>query len=831
MKYLHSWIQEYIEDEIPKGEEFVKGISTNAFEVEEYFEIENKIDGGRDFVYDLNVLPNRAHDALSHYFIAKEVAAIFDLKMKTLTSANPSEGREENPLLGRGQGEVRISDPKSCTRFMGAKVSGVVVKESPEFIKYRLESIGQKSINNIVDITNYVQYSYNKPMHAYDANLVSEFLEARYAKKGEKMTTLDEKELELNENTLVIADSKNVLALAGIKGGKYSGITENTESIIVESANFNPVLIRKTSGKYNLKTDASKRFENGIADQLVEIGMNETLKLLKEYAGGENFKLEWVNDNWPKEKINSWKYKVSVSLDEINKVLGTKLSDNEVKSIFDRFGFDYKYISVKESIENLMKEVIGKPYKNPSVMREDAPDYFSCSSLISYLYEGVFMPSISIDKYLFTRGLAKEIKDENDLKFGDLIFTTGEGKVYYEGVEYKKGEKVETGVDHVGIYIENGKVLHSSRYLQNGTEVQTLEEFVERKGSENGNRKIIGYGRVLENLEEERFVVTIPEERLDLRIKEDIIEEVGRVYGLNNIKSVLPTLNKQAGKNIGLPHKRLYYENKIKNILFKNGFSEVMTYSLRNKGDIEILKSVAQDKNFLRNNLALGISEAVQKNIFNMPLLNIGEVRIFEFGNCFSLEKEGNESEWRSLAIAIDDGKKNKNYTELKNKILDEIKSVLSPALSKGKVEMQINFTESKNDKQKENVLEINFDEMIKDLAVGEYVALSSEVEDKDVRYSSFSLMPFIVRDIACWTSPDTSEEDIENIIRENISPLCISINLFDKFEKEIDGIKKRSFAFRLIYQDKERTLTDEEVNLEADKVYSALRKNGFEIR
>jgi phenylalanyl-tRNA synthetase beta chain len=414
MKFLHSWIQEYIEDEIPKGEEFVKGISTNAFEVEEYFEIENKIDGGRDFVYDLNVLPNRAHDALSHYYIAKEVAAIFDLKLreKDFNIDNFDIKKADNNF-------IRISDPKSCTRFMGAKVSGVVVKESPEFIKYRLESIGQKSINNIVDITNYVQYSYNKPMHAYDADLVSEFLEARYAKEGEVMTTLDNKDLVLNENTLVIADSKNVLALAGIKGGKYSGITENTNSIIVESANFNPVLIRKTSGKYNLKTDASKRFQNGIADQLVEIGMTETLKLLKEYAGGESFKVEWEEDNWPKEKINSWKYKVSVSLAEINKVLGIKLSDKEVKNIFDRFGFDYKYISAKENIENLMKEVIGKPYKNPSIMREDAPNYFSCSSLVSYLYEGVYMPSISIDKYLYT-------KDENinrdDLIFGDFIF-------------------------------------------------------------------------------------------------------------------------------------------------------------------------------------------------------------------------------------------------------------------------------------------------------------------------------------------------------------------------------------------------------------------------
>ena len=821
MKYLHSWLQEYIEDKIPKGEDFINGISTNAFEVEEYFEIENNLakneEEKKDFIYDLNVLPNRAHDALSHYYMAKEVAAVFNLKMKYVPLA-PEVGIEFTPPSGVGG--IKISDPKSCSRFMGAKVIGVVVKESPEFIKYRLESIGQKSINNIVDITNYVQFSYNKPMHAYDADLVSEFLEARYAKEGEKMTTLDEKELELNENTLVIADAKNVLALAGIKGGKYSGITENTESIIVESANFNPILIRKTSGKYNLKTDASKRFENGIADQLVEIGMNETLKLLREYAGGENFKLEWAEDNWPKEKINSWKYKVSVSLDEINKVLGTKLSDKEVKNIFDRFGFDCKYISAKENIENLMTGVIGKPYKNPSTMRNDAPEAFSCSSLISYLYEGIYMPSISIDKYLFTRDLAKDIVSKEDLKFGDLVFiNTGKVKstgIYFEGKEYKKGEKVGKGIDHLGMYLGDNKIIHSSSELTNGTDIESLEEFL-KKG------EFVGYGRVLENLEEERFVVTIPEERLDLRIKEDIIEEVGRVYGLNNIKSVLPILNKQAGKNIGLPHKRLYYENKIKNILFKNGFSEVMTYSLRNKGDIEILKSVAQDKNFLRNNLALGISEAVQKNIFNMPLLNIGEVRIFEFGNCFSLDKEGNELEWRSLAIAIDDGKKNKNYTELKNKILDEIKNELNIS--------DIKFVEHKNDKQKENVLEINFDEMIKDLEVGEYIALSSEVVDKEVKYRSFSLMPFIVRDIACWTSPDNSEEDIENIIRENISPLCISINLFDKFEKETDGIKKRSFAFRLIYQDKDRTLTDEEVNLEADRVYGALRSAGFEIR
>jgi phenylalanyl-tRNA synthetase beta subunit len=808
MKYLHSWIQEYIEDEIPKGEGFVKVVSTNAFEVEEYFEIENKLDGSKDFIYDLNVLPNRAHDALSHYYMAKEVATLFNFKMKEkIFENNFSINKTDNDF-------IKIADPKACTRFMGCKVNNIAVKDSPEFIKYRLEAVGQKSINNIVDITNYIQFSYNKPMHAYDADLISEYLEARFANPGETMKTLDDKELSLNENALVISDAKNVLSLAGIKGGKYSGISTATKNIIIESANFNPVLIRKTSQKYNLKTDASKRFENGLADELVETGMTETLKLIKEYASDDNTKIEIgeIVDNFPKEKLSSWKYKVSVSLNDINKLLGVNLLKEEVNNIFNRFGFSYKHISIKENIENLMKECIGKEYKNPSSMREDAPNAFSCSSLISYLYEGVYMPSVSIDKYLYTRELGKEIKSENDLRFGDLIFiNTEKGKVYYESVEYKKGKKVEVGVDHVGIYLGNKKVLHSSRYLEDGTDVESLEEFL-------GKGKLVGHGRVFENLEEERFVVTIPEERLDIRIKEDLIEEVARVYGLNNIKSELPNLNRK-----GRISKRVYFINIIKNILFKNGFSEVMTYSLRDNGDIEILKSVAQDKNYLRNSLLDGVGESIQKNIFNMPLLNINEIKIFEFGNCFSVNGEGLEKEWTSLAVGIDDGKKNKNYTEIKNKILEDIKDAL-------KVK-EIEIIESKNLAQKENRFEINFDELIKDLEEGEEFIDLGEVENEEAKYKSFSLTPFIVRDVAFWTDIEASEEALIKIIKENISDLCISVTIFDKFEKEIDGVLKKSFGFRLIYQDKERTLTDEEVNQEVNKVYEALKEKGFEIR
>lgn len=810
MKFLHSWLQEYIEDEIPKGEEFVKVISQNSFEVESSYAIASADKGSEeDFIYDLNILPNRAHDALSHYFMAKEIATIFNLKLKN-TISDLQEFKKSLNIIQTDEDFIKIADPKACSRFMGVRVNGVEVKESPDFIKYRLEAIGQKSINNIVDITNYVQFSYNKPMHAYDSELVSIYLEARFIRGEEKMTTLDNKELNLDENTLVIADQAKVLGLAGIKGGRDSGISENTKKVIIESANFNPVLIRKTSGKYNLKTDASKRFENGLADYLTEIGMLATLKLLKEY-GGDNVEIDKVIDNFPNQKVAKWKYKVSVSLGEINNLLGTNLKEKEIQNILERFQFNYKYLTTKENLENLIPTVLGAKYKNPSSMRSDAPFAFSCSSLISYLYEGVYMPSISIDKYLYTKN---ESLSKDNLKFGDLIFiNTSEVKktgIYYESQEYRKGEKVEKGIDHLGMYLGENKILHASSNLENGTEIEDLEKFLTRG-------ELIGYGRVLENLEEKRFVVEIPNERLDLRIKEDLIEEVARVYGLNNIPSILPILKKQ--NQINQP---LAKENLIKSILIKQGFSEIMTYSLRNKGEIKILKSVAQDKNYLRTNLASGMQEAIQKNIFNLPLLNLDEIKMFEIGNCFLLNREGKEQEYRSLCLGIGDGKKNKNYTELRDKIIEEIKNKLKVS--------EVKFTELKNDKQKDNCFEINLSELFNDspdLKEG----FELNIVDEEIKYKPFAYTPFIVRDIALFVEENISSEEIQKIIEDNITALCISVKLFDEFTKEIDGIKKKSYAFHLIYQDPYRTLTDAEVNLEAEKVYEALKSEGYEIR
>ena len=839
MKYLHSWLQDYIVEKIPTEKEFLNRVSLDAFEVEEIKEIENKKTQEKDYVYEIKILPNRNHDCLGHYFMAKELSSIFNLTFKKIDSQekiNPDLERYENQKyleilekdfsikLKKVEEEnpenikTKIFDKKSCTRFLSCKIKNIFIKESPDFLKYRLESIGQKSINNMVDITNYIQFTFNKPLHVYDAKKIKDYLECSFAKNGENFTTLDEKNLILDDKTLIIKDEEKILGLAGIKGGKSSGVEKDTSEIILESANFNPNMIRKTSQKYNLKTDASKRFENGLDDSLIDISIIETLRLIKKYATkneNQDLEIEYIEDNFPNRKLNSWIYKVSLSQKEINQLLGTNLSKIEIENLFQRLDLDFKYLSTKENLENKIQTALNKPYKNPSSIRIDAPFSFSCSSLISYLYEGIYMPSISIDKYLWSRDLAKKnnLEKITDLKFGDLIFTnTGEilnTGIYYRGVEYKNGEEVKEGVDHLGIYLGENKIIHSSQKLKNGTEIESVEDFL-------SNKKLIGFGRILENLEEERFIISIPKERLDLRIKEDIIEELARIYGLENIQSSLPNFKNKKGSQ----DKRIYFENLLKNLFYKNGFSEIYGYSLQNKGKIEILKSVAEDKNKLRENLRDGIEEIIEKNIFNLPLLEIKELKIFEFGNCFTILEDGVAKEWRSLCMAMDDGKKNKNYLLEKENILNQIKNILNLK--------DIKYVEIKNKNQKENCLEINFDDLILDLKVeDEYVDLMDEAINKDIKYKIFWTTPFIVRDVACWCGVETKKEDIEKIIQDNISALCVSINLFDEFEKD----NKKSFAFRLIYQDEKRTLTDEEINKETEKIYEKLKENNFEIR
>ncbi len=783
MKFSKSWLQDYIVEKLPEDGVIADTLNKKAFEVEEVITLSN------DTVFDIKVLPNRAHDALGHHGMAYELCSCFGFTFKK----DPRNKVLEFTDKHIASPAVVIDDEKSCTRFLSMRIDNVTVGDSPEWLKNRLEAIGQRSINNIVDATNYVQFALNKPMHAYDVRSVKGSLRARFAKTGEALTTLDGKELTLNEKTLVISDDEKVLGLAGIKGGKFSGIQPDTKSILLESANFEPTLIRKTSQSYNIHTDASKRFENGIANSLSIEGLYMTANLIKEICS--DAKASEPTDIYP-EKDTA--YYVGVSLLEINEILGTSYSDDEIKNTLNGMSLPFEIVVPETYIEETYKTLVGSVYKNPSSMRRDAPQAFSCSSLISYLYKGVWMPSLSVDKYVFSKKITKD-----DLKFGDLIFTnSGEGNIRYESVEFLRGTKVPAGVDHVAMYCGDGKVIHATK-VHGVVVIETLEDFSIR-------RTIVGYGRVADNLDEERYVVRVPSVRLDLRIKEDLAEEIGRIIGYEKLVPTLPKLNR-----VGIPHKRMYYENKIREILISKGFSEVITYTFGNEGEVEIVKGLAYDKEKLRNNLGKGLLQSLSLNIYNGPVLGQKIIKIFEIGNVF-----GKDLEVRHLSLAIDDGAKKSSFTEEIDMILAEIKRTLN-----------IKEIEYQTVSTKPYVIEIDFDTLISNLPESSIYEAPTFTSLPLVNYKPVSAYPFITRDIAMWVPDTVTWEDINSVCAEVSNPLVTRIDIFDTFSKEIEGVKKTSYAFRLVFQSYEKTLTDDEVNIMMGDYYQVLKDRGYEIR
>ncbi len=203
-----------------------------------------------------------------------------------------------------------------------------------------------------------------------------------------------------------------------------------------------------------------------------------------------------------------WKYRVGFSIDEARKILGSNIQETDIEKLLNAHHFEFSYEAGREVFNRLINEVLGATYKNPSTMQKDAPNAFSCSSLVSYFstMAGMpWMPSITVDKYVYL----KPIK-QDELKFGDLVFSNSEeGKIYYESIEWRKGTKVPEGVDHVGIYLEDGKVLHSSRYNEKGTEIQNLNESLSFKN------KIVGYRRIAD-IDEKRYCVIVPNDKPEL---------------------------------------------------------------------------------------------------------------------------------------------------------------------------------------------------------------------------------------------------------------------------------------------------------------------------
>ncbi|MEA3322747.1 MAG: phenylalanine--tRNA ligase subunit beta [Patescibacteria group bacterium] len=229
-----------------------------------------KYAGLDDFIIDIDILPNRGHDGLSYVGIANEICVLED-SVKSHTKPNP---------LPEGEGDLHVAiDTDKCSRYVGITIDNIEIKESPDWMQARLKASDIQPINNIVDITNYVMLETGQPLHAFNAENITQ-IGVRQASDGEKLSLLDDTELELDSKDVVITDGDKSIALAGVMGGGSSAITDETKNIILEAASFDATAIRFTQRKYNLQTDAAYRFERNIDPNLAEIAAARAAELL-----------------------------------------------------------------------------------------------------------------------------------------------------------------------------------------------------------------------------------------------------------------------------------------------------------------------------------------------------------------------------------------------------------------------------------------------------------------------------------------------------------------------------------------------------------------------
>ncbi len=639
----YKLLQTYFDKKLPTPEALGEALTFHAFEIEG---MELK---GSDTAIDIKVLPNRAHDCLSHYGVAKEVGAILNIPLKKFAkSAYPKPSAKASKI------KITLVD-KRAIRYIGLTIEGVTVNESPEWLQQSLQSLRQRSINSVVDATNYVMFMLGQPLHAFDlAKLGDGSIVVRPGKDGEVLTTLDGKDVTLNKSIMVIADKKEVLGIAGIKGGTKAEVDMHTTSILLESANFDASTIRMSAQKIDIKTDASKRFESGLSPYTAEDAMKMVATLILDIAGNGDTVVGKPIDVFPKKpKMRT----VSVSLYEINHILGTQFSDKDVQLVWKRLGFVYK---------------------------------------------------------------AKKKSDT----------------IVYD--------------------------------------------------------------------------VTIPHERLDLIILQDLVEEVGRMAGYDALTPIMPIESVLAPEI----NKEWLCRDIVREIMLGQGYSDVYTYAFMGEGEIEVVNPISSDKKYLRNNLMKGLKVAVAEN-----LKYESEVRVFEFGHVFG-RTNGVPSEKSSFAALVGFQKRKEAQMKEDFYLLKGVLECVFEALAI----TGVRFEEGGGELIASMFVH---DTLLGTMSINGFECDFSKLVDlsgSPLIYKVPSRYPSIIRDVSLFVPLSTKAGQVEAIIKEVASELMQSLTLIDIFEQPEH--KRKSLAFRMVLQSFEKTLSDEEANEVSLRVAKMLTEN-----
>ena len=634
-----------------------------------------KLMGMDDGVIDFELTANRG-DLLSILGMAYEIGAIYDKKVKDIDLSYNQSNEDINNSF-----KVNVKTD-NCSIFLAKRVENVVIKESPTFIKNRLIASGIRPINNVVDISNYVMLEVGQPLHYYDADTLNGCLEVRMAEENEKLTTLDDVERTLSSEDIVISDGKKAIGLAGVMGGADTEITENTKNIIIESAIFDNVKIRKTS-KEILRSEASNRFEKGLDPNRTYMAIERSCHLLEKYA---NAKIVGGLVKYDEASLENTK--IDVSLEKVNRVLGTTISKEDVLDVFRKLAFETE----------------------------------------------------------------------------------------------ANGDKI---------------------------------------------------------------TVLVPKRRIDISIEEDLIEEVGRIYGVNNIEGKLPSL----------PLKQGSYNKTLRNIRNKMidlGLNETLSYILVNDKEatkyttdnveiVKLLDPMTEERNTLRYSMIPSLVKIYEYN----KARSQKDVSIFEIGKGFYKKDEQYGENLKLCALMTGE-----RYLSVKSKQVDfyDIKGVAEELLDylgyggrysfvvKDELPQEFHPYQTaqisvNNDivgiigklhpnctKDNVYVLEINLDKLL-------------EKKTGKMKYKEISKFPSVKKDLAVVIDKDITSEEIAKQIKKLAGNLLLGSKIFDVYTGENIEESKKSIAYSLEFGATDRTLTDDEINAILEKIIAGLEKQGAIIR
>ncbi len=478
MKLSYNWLQNHIEEKLPKPSEVAETIHTHAFEVESSEKV------GEDTIFDIAVLPDRAHDCLCHLGVAKELCGLLGLTLK----------KYPLPALPETSLSIKVEIQSDlCRRYIAVEMTGVKVGPSPSWLKEALESIGARSINNIVDATNLVLFDDGQPVHAFDKAKIDGGIVVRLAHEGEQIITLSKEDKKLTTEDLIIADYLGPLAIAGVKGGASAEVTEETKDIIIEIGNFDPVAVRRTSKRLGLQTDASKRFENEFSPSVAMEAAKHVVALIKDIAGGE---VIGVFDEYKKPQKERT---LSFTLSDITRVLGTSINEAEVDLWVSRYGIvsskkgdtytvtipPERYdISIPEDIAEEVGRMVGYDHiptvELPKNAPPRSPEYEAISATKHWLAENGFR---EVMNYTFTKKgevyVSYGAKDKSALRanLSDRLKESYEKNRLNSGLLGLEAIRIfEIGT----IFLKDKEEIHVATCDKGTFEELSLEKFIEK---------------------------------------------------------------------------------------------------------------------------------------------------------------------------------------------------------------------------------------------------------------------------------------------------------------------------------------------------------------